>query len=136
MVKKCVWILVFVLIIIALLPKIYYKSVKAEKMGAQYLAELGWEVGKLCESEKFKIPSPLNDVYKKYNELQQKSGFNLENYCGRDVVRLTYEIKNHKNADNVFANVIICDGEVIAGDIMTREIDGFMHEITGKEYIK
>ena len=102
----------------------------------EQIEKYGWKVGKLCEKAEVQIPEKFDTVYTRYNEIQKKSGFDLSAYRGKKTVRYTYEIKNHKNSDNVYVNVLTYCGKIIAADIMTRDMGGFMHEITRKEYIK
>jgi len=136
--KKNFCILSVVLIIILCTPFLlsdFGSSESEEDIGKAFLESYGWVIGELSEKEQLSIPSPLNDVYINYNKIQLSSGFDLIGYCGECVTRYTYEIKNHRLSDNAYANVLIHSGKVIAADIMTRELNGFMHEINRKEYI-
>ncbi len=67
------------------------------------------------------IPWEFSDVYKKYNVLQNKAGFNLTDYRGKKVTDYTYRISDSENA-----NLIICDGKLIGGDISSIKIGGEM----------
>ena len=100
-----------------------------------FLGEYGYEVSQRpIESAEIKIPKPLDMVYKGYNELQKKAGFDLEPYEGKSVMRYTYKIKNYPgDIDGVRANVLVSDGKIIGGDICTVRLDGFMHEIKSVE---
>ncbi len=68
------------------------------------------------------IPEVWGPVYENYNELQRSGGFDLSAYKGRSCTRYTYEIPD------LFArgNILVCDGEVIGGDICSITIDGIM----------
>ncbi len=83
------------------------------------------------------IPSEFDDTYKAYNEIQKKQGFDLEKYKGSGVKRWTYEIKNYpgyaEDSGCIRANMLVCDGKVIGGDICSVELDGFMHGFQVKE---
>ncbi len=101
-----------------------------------YIKQFGWVIDEKSEvCEEVLIPNPLSDVYEKYNELQKKLGFDLSEYCGKKAERYTYKVLNHKSGSGVFANVIIYKGKIIGADIMSRAIDGFMHEINRKEFL-
>ena len=107
---------------------------KNEKTG--YIRQFGWIVDEKSEvREEILIPDPLSDVYEKYNELQKNSGFDISKYCGKKAERYTYKVLNHKSGSAVFANIIIYEGKIIGADIMSRAIDGFMHEINRKEFL-
>ena len=115
---------------------VLFVSGNAEEKVRNYIESFGWEVrAEAVEVEKVKIPEPLDKVYRKYNIMLKKEGYNLEKYCGKKATRYTYEVLNHKFGKNVYANVLICEGEIIGADIMTRALGGFMHGIGREEYI-
>lgn len=95
----------------------------------EYLQTLGI----LLESDNYSkkditIPWEFSDVYKKYNSLQQQAGFNLSNYRGKNVTVYTYSINENENA-----NLIICDGKLIGGDISSTKLGGKMLPLDNKE---
>ncbi len=75
-----------------------------------------------AETAEIEIPREWGAVYERYNALQKQGGFDLSPYKGRRCVRYTYEIPA------IFArgNVLVCDGEIIGGDICSITIDGIM----------
>jgi len=95
-----------------------------------YLTSLGWEYDVNCTEKQVKIPAQFNDTYTRYNEIQIKQGFDLSEYKGREVTVYTYNIKNFsgfENRDCVYANLLVCDNQLIGGDICsTSASDGFM----------
>lgn len=95
-----------------------------------YLTSLGWEYDTNCTEKQVKIPTQFNDIYTRYNEIQLKQGFDLSQFKGRDVTVYTYNIKNYsgyENRDCIFANLIVCENQLIGGDICsTSASDGFM----------
>lgn len=96
-----------------------------------FLEGYGYKVSaRPVETVRIAIPSPLDAVYTEYNLLQQRAGFDLREYEGKDGIRYTYEVQNYPGGiDGVRANVLVIDGEIAGGDICTLKIDGFMHEI-------
>ncbi len=99
----------------------------------EFLEQYGWETAReLCEKEEVKIPQEFDEVYKRYNELQIKSGYDLTEYAGKTVTRYTFLIKNYPLdvGERVYGNVLCVDGYAIGGDIMTRSMTGFMHSVT------
>ena len=96
----------------------------------EYLTSLGWTFNTDCEEKQVNIPTEFNDVYTRYNEIQQAQGFDLEPYKGREVTVYTYNITNYagyENRDCIFANLIVCDDVLIGGDVCsTAASDGFM----------
>ncbi len=89
----------------------------------------GWEVDPGSEKcEKIKIPNEFSDVYKNYNSLQKKGGFNLEHYKGKSVLKYTYIVLNppKDSGSTFYVNLIIYEGEMIGGDVQTVELNGVM----------
>ena len=67
------------------------------------------------------IPQTFNKVYDNYNNLQLKSGFNLKNYCGKQVTIFTYNIDSQ-----TVVNLITFNNKLIGGDVASLKIDGQM----------
>lgn len=94
------------------------------------------------EIEQVSIPEKFNDVYINYNEMQKSQGFNLEKYKGKTVKRYCFKVTNYKdvikdnknNFDDVFINVLIYKNKIIAGEVFSNNLDGFMHTFDGKNY--
>ena len=103
-------------------------KVKTNADRIAYISSYGWEVSdRAIEEQSIVIPREFGDVYAEYNELQLEQGFDLSRYSGCEAVRYTYEVTNYPgDAENVVADIIVCRGEVIAGDIQDTSLDGFM----------
>lgn len=103
---------------------------KDAKGRVDFLSQFGWEVNsEPVEVTEIVIPVELDEVYLQYNAIQLEQGLDLEAFCGCRAKRWSYTVKNYPDAseDYIRANLIICDGKVIAGDICSIEADGFMH---------
>lgn len=102
--------------------------VKNNNQRVNYLSSLGWEVDKsVLEEQKVVIPRDFSDVYKKYNEIQIAQGFDLQKFGGIEATRYTYKVLNYPDCDtNVVADIIVYRNEVIAGDVQSNALDGFM----------
>ena len=109
-------------------------SLKAETetQRRNILLRYGWETGKLLEKETVHLPENEDAVYRIYNEIQKKAGLDLADYYGKTVTRYTYEVLNHKSAQKVRGNLLVCNGNLIAGDIMITSYRGFMHALNEK----
>ena len=93
-----------------------------------YLNSFGWEVDATpIEEESIVIPRKLGSVYEDYNQIQQAQGFDLSEFGGMEAVRYTYKVLNYPDAENVVADIIVFRNEVIAGDVQSTSLDGFMH---------
>lgn len=94
-----------------------------------FLGGFGWQVDEEpSEILEIVIPDQFDSVYEQYNQLQKKQGYDLTRWRGKTARRYTYRILNYPNAqDEVFANLILCDGQVIGGDVSSVALNGFMH---------
>ena len=92
-----------------------------------YLQTLGWTVDpEPLETLQFVLPNPLGEPYLSYNELQLEQGFDLSACCGKQVSRFTYTVTNYPEpAETVQANLYICDGLPVAGDLCCPGAGGF-----------
>ena len=94
----------------------------------EYLRSLGWETDADSETEKtVLIPREFTGVYLEYNKLQKQQGFDLEQYLGTEVQMYSYIVTNYGSSETVVATLYTCNGRLIAGDIHSTTLDGFMH---------
>lgn len=104
--------------------------VKTNEQRVQYLNALGWEVEATpLEEQDILIPREFSGVYETYNDLQKQQGFDLSDYCGMEATRYTYKVTNYGGEEMVVADLIVCQDVVIAGDIQSTGLDGFMQEL-------
>lgn len=103
--------------------------VKTDEERLTFVAQFGWQTGEEAEEiAEIVIPEEFDEVYIKYNEMQKKQGYDLEKYRGKRCKRYTYAVLNYPDhPDNVRVNLMVLDGKVIAGDVCSTELDGFMH---------
>ncbi len=132
------WILyaaaVTAVIVVAAIYTAFADSGGQNVRNIEFLASYGWETGgRYIEKEKVTLPDTLDDVYDNYNRLQKKVGLDIKPYLGKECVRYTYEVKNYpdKSEKGVRANLLCCGETIIAGDIMTTRLDGFMVSLSG-----
>lgn len=98
----------------------------SESSVVDYITSFGLEIGEV-KTDEVTIPDVFNDVYNNYNDIQKSQGFDLTMYKGEKVSRYTYRVLNYHIPDiNVFAEVLLFDKKVIAADIYTTEVDGFI----------
>ncbi|MBE6741519.1 MAG: DUF4830 domain-containing protein [Ruminococcaceae bacterium] len=91
-------------------------SCSTSEQRAEYLSSLGWEFS--AESEKeITIPEQFNEVYRNYNTVLKKQGFNLEEHKGKTATLYTYNITNYGSKKNIIADLIVCDGVLIGADL-------------------
>lgn len=96
---------------------------------AEYLSGLGWEIDLSSEEMQDTVmPRSFEGAMLEYCKLQIQQGFNLDRYAGMSCQIYSYRVTNYPNGDaNVIVQLIICDGNVIGGDIHSPALDGFMH---------
>ncbi len=92
-----------------------------------YLRKLGWKVQPSpVETFHLLLPTPLTEPYLSYNQLQKKQGFNLENYCGKQLLRCTYAVTNYpRHPEGVQVNLYLCQNVPVAGDVVLTGEKGF-----------
>ena len=99
-----------------------------------FLSELGWEIDP--ESESYKsvlLPQTLEGIMEEYNRLQLEQGFDLSQHCGEECDQFCYTVTNYPNCESsVYATLYLQNGKLIAADIHSTAIDGFMHGIFSK----
>lgn len=130
--QKIIAYILIILIISAISLSCLAFTTWKNKDNIEFLRSYGWEVKKKpIEKVEVIIPSEFDDVYNNYNKIQLQAGLNLENYKGKKGIRYTYEVTNYPKeiSDTVRANIIIIDNTPVAGDIMTTNINGFMHSL-------
>ena len=92
----------------------------------EFLNKQGLIVEPDPQREKITIPAEFNAAFTEYNELQKQQGFDLEPCCGKTVERCTYTVKNHPSGKVCQADLYICGGEIVAGDILCTGEGGFI----------
>ena len=122
-----VFLLVFVLFLVLLefvntSSSIGNKIVTNEDR-VELISSLGYTVlPEIVEEKQIIIPNKFNDVYMKYNDLQQKSGFDLKKFSGLKAYVYKYKI----DGKDLFVNIILSDGVLIGGDVSSSELNGEM----------
>ncbi|MCL2773211.1 MAG: DUF4830 domain-containing protein [Oscillospiraceae bacterium] len=109
--------------------KINYKNIKTNDDRINFLKQFGWSVNpEPLEMVEIIIPKEFDAVYQKYNEVQKAQSLNLEKYKNKSVKRYTYQVVDYPGySGTVYANLLVYNDKVIAGDICSAEVNGFMH---------
>ncbi len=101
----------------------------------RFLNSLGWEID--VDTEEYRtvlIPEKLTGVLEDYAKMQDEQGYELRKYCGKSCGQYTYTVTNYPNCEEtVLVTLYVCGREVIAGDIHTTVLDGFMHGLKMKQ---
>lgn len=93
-----------------------------------YLSSLGYTVlPDPIETLSLTLSDPLQEPYLSYNDLQLSQGFDLRAVCGQPLTRYTYVVTNYpEHAEDCQADLYVCEGRVVAGDIVCTGKDGFL----------
>ena len=101
-----------------------------------YIKSFGWDVeGEPLEVLEIIVPQDFDATYESYNKLQKEQGFDLEKYMGKTVKRYTYKVTNYPvddETEEVNINLLIYENNIIAADICSAELGGFMQAIKQK----
>ena len=110
---------------------ISYSGVKTNEDRIKFLGQFGWKVStEETASEEVSIPKEFDKIFTAYNELQKRQGLDLTKYKGKNVQRYTYEITNYDGYDGkVYANILVYRNKVIAADVCSADVGGFVHGI-------
>lgn len=94
---------------------------------SKYIQSFGWQVGECAEEKSVVLPQTFSKVYQNYNVLQKQQGFDLQPYAGRQCTVYTYPLLNFPGQpQDVFLHLMVCDGQVIGGDIASVDLQGFI----------
>lgn len=113
----------------------YNLTAKNNDERVKFFSQFGWEVSpKPIEICDIIIPSNFNSVFENYNNIQKSQGLDLSKYKEQSCTRYTYQVLNYEDAAcGIRANILVLNNRVIAGDICSNELNGFMHGFVAPE---
>lgn len=93
-----------------------------------FLRSFGWEPSETpTETQEVRIPEEFNEVFTRYNQLQQSQGFDLAGYAGKTVKRYVYRITNHPDGgQDHYATLLVYKNKIIGGDVTCTSQGGSM----------
>ncbi len=105
------------------------KGVKTNEDRVAYLESYGWTVTPdAIAVEELLIPEEFDNTYDEYLALQSEQGFDLTQYTGKRVKRYAYEITNYPTGETgVQAGLLIYKNTVIGGEVLSSQLNGFIH---------
>lgn len=94
-----------------------------------FLQSFGWQVQpEPLETQEVRIPEEFNEVFTRYNQLQQSQGFDLSTYAGKTAKRYVYAVTNYPGDDEAHnATVLVYKGAIIGGDVASQAKGGHIH---------
>ena len=108
------------------------EMINASDIGGRerYLNSFGWEIDASSEEcREITLPREFDGIMESYAKMQSEQGFKLYDYAGLDCRQYTYTVTNYDYDSPVYATLYVRGRRVIAGDIHSAAIDGFMHGI-------
>lgn len=108
--------------------EIDYGGIKTREDRIAFMERFGVKVDEDSEvSEQFRMPPDFDRVIVGYNELQRRQGLDLSKYKGKRVTRYTYKLSGE---ENVYANLFVHRGKIVACDISDASPEGFVKPLT------
>lgn len=96
-----------------------------------YLGGWGWEVTpEPLETLQFLLPEKLEEPYSTYARLQAEQGLDFAGCAGQQVSRYTYAVTNYPDRKDVQANLYLCQGYPVGGDVFCPGANGFQAGLT------
>lgn len=111
------------------------KGVKTAEDRVAYLEGYGWLVKpEPIAVEELLIPKEFDETYSEYLQLQTAQGFDLSKYRGKRVKRYAFEILNYPTGEaGVQAGILIYKNTVIGGEVLSAQLNGFLHGLAMPE---
>ncbi len=119
---------------VSLATEIDYGGIKTKDQRIAFMKNFGIEVDVGSEQEEaFRMPENFDRVILGYNQLQKKQGLDLSKYQNKKVTRYSYKVTNYKGEGEVYANLFIHRGRIVACDLSSASPEGFVIPLTQVE---
>ena len=113
--------------------KTVQRSIGGEDDAKQVMRDLGFEPenGEPVVRH-VSIPEEFDEVYTAYNELQQKSGFDLYPFRGKPTVLYCCPVRGTDGGCSEIVTLVVCGGRLIGGDISDEKAGGKLNSLAEK----
>ena len=113
--------------------KKYSLAASTNEQRIAFFKQFGWEVkAQPVADGEVAIPQKFDDVYVKYNNIQQEQGLDLTPYAGKTCHQWVYEVTNFPEQEIMRGTLLVYNGAVVGGDLCTPALDGFMTGFDGQ----
>ena len=105
------------------------QSVSTPQGREAFLRKLGWEIDLSSEDVRtVQLPQSLDGQIARYNEVQLSQGYDLSSHLGEQCKQYCYLVTNYPSeGQTVLATLYVQGDQVIAGDLHSTALDGFLH---------
>ncbi len=111
--------------------EIDYSGIKTGEDREGFIRSFGIEIdGSSEQTVAFRMPDSFDRVILGYNELQKKQGLDLMKYQNKKVTRYTYKVTNYACEGEVYANLFVYRGRIVACDLTCADQGGFVIPLT------
>ena len=111
--------------------EIDYSGIKTKEDRVEFIKNFGIQPDESSEeSVAFRMPDDFDRVIAGYNELQKRQGLDLLKYKNKKVTRYTYRVTNYNSDGEVYANLFVYRGKIVACDLSSTEQGGFVIPLT------
>ena len=108
-----------------------YSGIKTNEDRVAFIESFGIKVEDTPMSEQaFTMPKDFDRVILGYNEIQKRQGLDLSKYQNKRVTRYTYKVTNYDSDGEVYANLFIYRGRIVAADLCSASPEGFVIPLT------
>ena len=111
--------------------EIDYSGIKTSEDRLEFIRDLGVEVDSTSEAEEsFRMPESFDRVILGYNEMQKRQGLDLSKYANKRVTRYSYRVTNYDSEGEVYVNLFVHRGKIVACDLSSADPAGFVIPLT------
>ena len=115
----------------SLVTEVDFSGIKTKDDRIEFISDFGIKVDPESENEAaFRMPESFDRVILGYNELQKKQGLDLSKYHNKRVTRYTYKVTNYDSDGEVYANLFVYRGKIVACDLSSADPSGFVVPLT------
>ena len=108
-----------------------FSGIKTNEDRVKFIEDFGIKVDDTpVEEQSFAMPDNFDRVILGYNELQKKQGLDLSKYAKKKVTRYAYKVTNYDHDGEVYANLFVHRGKIVACDVSSVSPDGFVVPLT------
>ena len=115
----------------AVSTEVKFSGMKTNEDRVNFISQFGIEVEEApVDDSSFSVPENFDKIISEYNELQKRQGLDVSKYKNKKVTRYTYKTTNYKSdSGDVFVNLIVYRGTVIACDVSSGNPSGFVEPL-------